>query len=364
MNFFLVSNMYPTEKHPGYGSFVRNVSEGLTELGMKEKCKSVIKGRPSSKVNKIIKYLNFYISILINYWKKYDFIYIHFPNQAVPILYPLLKLKQKKLIVNLHGEDLIYSSTGYGNKLGKMMEKLCRQYADAIVVPSEYFKRLVIDRRLISSDRIIVSPSGGINSNIFYPDNDRNYDLTQIHLGYVGRMERDKGIVEFVNVCKKLNYSNTPFKATAIGYGSIYTTIKEYIIQNGLSDKVVLIEGIVQPKLGNYYRSFDLLIFSSSSRTGESLGLTGIEAMACGVPVIGSNIGGIASYVVDGENGWLTPVKDVDAIFNRINNYIALAPEEKRRVSTNASKTGERYYSDSVCENLKQDILKEYSENT
>ena len=48
----------------------------------------------------------------------------------------------------------------------------------------------------------------------------------------------------------------------------------------------------------------DLLIFSSS-RTGESLGLTGIEAMACGVPVIGSDIGGIASYVENGSNGWL-----------------------------------------------------------
>ena len=44
--------------------------------------------------------------------------------------------------------------------------------------------------------------------------------------------------------------------------------------------------------------------------------------MACGVPVIGSDIGGIASYVENGSNGWLSPSKDIDGIVDRIYKYM------------------------------------------
>ena len=68
-----------------------------------------------------------------------------------------------------------------------------------------------------------------------------------------------------------------------------------FIDVHDLKKEITIVNGVPQEKLGDYYRGMDLLIFSSS-RTGESLGLTGIEAMACGVPVIGSDIGGIAFY--------------------------------------------------------------------
>lgn len=352
MRFYLISNMYPTQKYPGYGSFVKNVSDKLSENGIIEYCRSVIYGRANTNLKKVVKYLSFYASILLNYWRKYDFIYIHFPNQAIPILLPLLKLYRRKLVVNLHGEDLIYSDKGYAKLLGKSMEMMCKKYANAIVVPSSYFKKIVEERQLVPHDRIIVSPSGGINSQIFYPLINRNFCSDRIHLGYVGRMEKDKGIIEFINVCKELTAQGVPFFATAIGYGSLYPYVKEFISNNGLYDTFELIEGMSQTNLGSYYRSFDILIFSSS-RTGESLGLTGIEAMACGTPVIGSNIGGIATYLKNGVNGWLTPVNDINAIIEKIKIFRSLTKEEKKRMSENASLTGEKYYSEFIVQELK-----------
>ena len=41
------------------------------------------------------------------------------------------------------------------------------------------------------------------------------------------------------------------------------------------------------------------------SKRNESLGLVGVEALACGVPVIGSNIGGIPGFIEEGKNGFL-----------------------------------------------------------
>lgn len=354
MTFYLISNMYPTQETPGYGSFVKNVCDALSSLGVTEKYRSVIKGRAKSKIEKIRKYINFYFSICLNYWRKYDFLYVHFPNQAVPLLYLLLFIKKRKLVVNLHGEDLVYPSSGYGYILGKWMEKMCRKYADIIVVPSEYFKDIVRSRHIIKEERIIVSPSGGINPNIFYPK-EKIVKNEILHLGYVGRMEKDKGIVEFLEACKKLQELKIAYKATAIGYGSLYEKAKEYIIENHLSD-ITLIPGLAQKELGKYYRSFDLLLFNSSAVTGESLGLTGIEAMACGTPVVGSNIGGIASYVKPNFNGWLVSCHDINNIVESINEYIDLPIEKKSQLSINSVQTGKEYYSPKVCKKLKYDI--------
>ena len=151
MKFFLISNMYPTEDSPGYGSFVKNVCDELRSCGMFLKYKSVIKGRNKDKISKLMKYMSFYLSIIFHFFKRYDYIYIHFPNQAIPLLSILFLFRKPKIVVNFHGEDLVYSNVGYENVLGKMTEKFCRKFATAIVVPSEYFKSIVEKKKLLPS---------------------------------------------------------------------------------------------------------------------------------------------------------------------------------------------------------------------
>ena len=46
----------------------------------------------------------------------------------------------------------------------------------------------------------------------------------------------------------------------------------------------------------------------------EALGLASIEALACGLPVVASRVGGLPDFVTDGENGYLVPVKDAGAL--------------------------------------------------
>ena len=361
MDFFLISNMYPTAQYPGYGSFVKNISDELDKSGIHVACDALIVGKASGKFEKIKKYFGFYLSIIRNYPKHYDFIYIHFPNQAVPVLLPLLNLKKKKLVVNFHGEDLLYANTKYGRFLGHLMEKMCRKHATAIIVPSNYYKNILEERSLIDTKRIIVSSSGGINPNIFYPPVSKEFSNKMLHLGYVGRMEEDKGIIEFLYACNVLNDKGHNFKATAIGYGTKYEWAKSYIEEQNLSHIVTLISGVAQEKLGDFYRSFDLLIFSSS-RSSESLGLTGIESMACGTPVIGSTVGGISSYLKDGWNGWLTPIHDVNSIVDKICHYESLSNKEKIILSNNCINTGKKYYSETVGTKLASELSSLLSE--
>ena len=351
--------MYPTPEYPGYGSFVKNVCDGLVSLC---ECsisgKAVIKGKPKGRINKIIKYLCFYLSIIRGFFKSYDFIYVHFPNQAVPLLNFLCKLRKPKIIVNYHGEDLVYEEKGYAKTLGVLTEKFCRKYAFTIIVPSQYFKDIVVKRNIFSPMKVIVSPSGGINPDIFFPLTYKQYDSI-LKLGYVGRLETDKGIREFLLICNRLHQNGTTFRALVIGYGSYYGEMMRFVDENNLKDQIDIIQGVPQIKLGDYYRSMDLLIFASS-RLGESLGLTGIEAMACGVPVIGYNIGGIASYVANGKNGWLVPVYDVDKIVNKVYDFMNMNIVSREQIRQNCINTGKKYYTDRVCRQLCKDIKEQF----
>lgn len=352
MKFFLISNMYPTAECPGYGSFVKNVCDGLSLYGIYLSDMAVIRGKGEGYINKIFKYVRFYVSIIAGFFKKYDFIYIHFPNQAIPLLNFLYRFRKPKIIVNYHGEDLVYEEKGYTRTLGVQTENFCRKYASAIIVPSQYFKDVVVERNILPPIKVVVSPSGGIDPSIFFPLDCKNYNSI-LHIGYVGRLEIDKGIKDFLLTCDRLNQENLKFKATIIGYGSYYDEMVCFIEKSNFKSKITIIKGIPQIMLGNYYRCMDLLIFSSKS---ESLGLTGIEAMACGVPVIGSNVGGIASYVENGKNGWLVSVHNVEEIVDSIHKYINMENNEKEQMRKYCIETGQKYYREQVCYQLSKDI--------
>ena len=347
MKLFLISNMYPTPQNPGYGIFVKNVCDGLEGQGVYIAYSATIEGKGKNLYDKVWKYIKFYILIVINYFKDYDCIYVHFPNQASPILSILEKIRKRPVVFNFHGEDLLYNENlSYSRYLGRKTEELAKQCV-FIIVPSSYFKDIVVDRGLVSPENVVVSPSGGINTDVFnYNESKQSKDY--IHLGFVGRLEEDKGILEFVEACKILN-RDYKLKATIIGYGPLASLINEKI--SDLS-YFTIINGVKQDELPSYYRGFDLFCFPSM-RKAESLGLVGIEAMACGTPVLGSDIGGIKSYVKHGGNGYLLQLDHlVDDMVKYGSDYIKMDDKKKKQMELQAVETAKLYSRNTVCEQL------------
>lgn len=312
----LISNMYPSLDDPFYGIFVKNFEDNFQNTNIEIISKSVISGKGKNKVSKVIKYLKFYLSIINNIFKfNYDVIYIHYPPYTIlPILLCLLFIK-KPIILNFHGTDILGNS-----KIAKIFQFMSFpliKKAKIVVSPSNYFKQIIMNKFNIKNEKFFVSPSAGIDTSIFKP-NCQLKNKALFTLGYVGRIDSGKGWNIFLEVVNKLKISIPNLNCLIVGDGKEVNQMKKLILDLNISNIVSYIGSVPHSELSKTYNKLDLFIFPTT--LNESLGLVGIEALSCSIPVIASKIGGIQDYVVEGENGFLFEVNNKDELCDKIIN--------------------------------------------
>ncbi|MEN4041082.1 MAG: glycosyltransferase, partial [Anaerolineaceae bacterium] len=95
-----------------------------------------------------------------------------------------------------------------------------------------------------------------------------------------------------------------------------------------------------EKKIASYYRAADVYI--QSSRT-DNFPTTVLEAFSCGIPVIGTAVGGIVEQIQDGANGYLVPPHDPEGMAHKI-EQILQDQELQKRMSIQARKTAVEHY--------------------
>ncbi|MBC1435028.1 glycosyltransferase family 4 protein [Listeria rocourtiae] len=340
MKILVISNMFPSEDYPSYGIFVKN-HVCLME-GAADEIETITMKKELNKMKKIWHYLLFYCRIFLTLlFKKYDIVYLHYASHsAFPILCAKFLNRYINLVVNVHGSD-VFPETPFQERLQKWVARLLKQ-ASHVVVPSDYFKQTVIDRYQLLPEYIWISPSGGINRDLFAPQ-EAVKDTSTFQVGYVGRIDVDKGWDDALRGFSKFKQqSNRQAELIMVGSGK-ENSQKEALIQElGLQEDVRCYDLLPQEELVALYNEMDVFVFPSR-RKGESLGLVGIEAMACGVPVIGSQIAGIQGYLIDGENGYFTEIGNPYSIAEKLLKFLANSEEEKQTLRSNAFHSAIRY---------------------
>ncbi|MBC6316941.1 glycosyltransferase family 4 protein [Listeria grandensis] len=333
MKILVIANMFPSKEYPSYGIFVKNHVRLLEEAA--DKIETITMRKELNKMKKLWLYLIFYCRIFFTLlFKKYDMVYLHYASHsAFPILGAKFLNRKINLIVNLHGSD-VFPETSFQERLQKWVARLLKQ-ASHVVVPSDYFKQAVIKRYHLASQNVLISPSGGVNRDLFAPQETAK-DTSVFKVGYVGRIDVDKGWDDALRGFSEFKHqSNRPAQLIMIGSGKENPQKEALIEELGLQEDVRCYDLMPQEELVALYNEMDVFVFPSR-RKGESLGLVGIEAMACGIPVIGSQIAGIQGYLVEGENGYFTEVGNPYSIAEKLLEFHANSEEEKELLSQNA----------------------------
>jgi D-inositol-3-phosphate glycosyltransferase len=107
----------------------------------------------------------------------------------------------------------------------------------------------------------------------------------------------------------------------------------------GLEDMVTFLGSRSQDTLPYYYSAADAVVVPSQY---ESFGLVALEAMACGTPVVASQVGGLAFLIQDGVTGYTVPVDDPQALADRLTTLIN-DPELRQRMGERAASKAREY---------------------
>ena len=159
----------------------------------------------------------------------------------------------------------------------------------------------------------------------------KKYEIDGDVLLFVGRLIRVKGIYHLIKALPKVLKQHPKTKLLIVGSGPEKRRLIQLCAELAIINSVVFINEVLQEDLIPLYSMADLLVLPSIiDVTGETevLGVVLLEAMACKVPLIGSDVGGIKDIIIDGETGLLSKQKNSDSLAEKI---ICLLSDEQLR---------------------------------
>ncbi len=218
---------------------------------------------------------------------------------------------------------------------------------------------MLIKEYSISEEKIFVYPSGGVDLDLFFPKEKqeckKELGLQESirYYGFVSRIEKDKGWDTLLNALNKLNKEKLlkNIKVLVIGSGSEQSEFDILVRQYKLQDVIIQKEFVYQKDLVNYYNAFDLFLYPTK-RKSESLGLVGLEAMACKTFVIGCNLYGPREYLKDKENSFT--FRDEATLVKKIKEFQKLDRKEIKKIQEKALEEAKKYEKEKNTSLLKE----------
>jgi D-inositol-3-phosphate glycosyltransferase len=222
----------------------------------------------------------------------------------------------------------------------------------------------------VKIDHVVIIPPG-VDTSRFYPippDEAKEFigvPPCERMLLFVGRIEPLKGIdtlIQAIAIMRKMGVFVCLLVIGGEPNPSVETEnaemvrLKEMCEQAGLSDLVTFLGKRGQDTLPYYYSAVEAVVVPSHY---ESFGMVALEAMACGAPVVASQVGGLAYLVKDGETGFTVPVDDPQALAERLALLIN-DQSLRQRLGRQAAQAAREYAWENIADriiNVYQDLL-------
>jgi glycosyltransferase involved in cell wall biosynthesis len=149
---------------------------------------------------------------------------------------------------------------------------------------------------------IYISPQLGVSEELFFPaleSNDQNPNKPFV-IGFLGRFVEQKGVDTLLQAVVSMN-PKIPWRLVLVGEGPLHQVYKDLMQREGLSNRVEFHKAVPHEKVPAFLHRLDVLALPSRSTSTwqEQFGHVLIEAMACGVPPVGSSSGQIPKTIGD-----------------------------------------------------------------
>jgi glycosyltransferase involved in cell wall biosynthesis len=155
----------------------------------------------------------------------------------------------------------------------------------------------------------------GVDLELFKPL--KTNALEDVTIGIVKKLEKKYGIDYLIRAFAQLPADGWKIKLLIVGDGSEESSLRQLCQSLHIERRVHFAGFVAHNKVPDYLNKIDIFVVPSI-QPSETFGVAAVEAAACGIPVIASNIGGLPEVVVDGQTGFLVPPKKPEAIADKI----------------------------------------------
>ena len=241
-------------------------------------------------------------------------VHAHFANHPATVAWMIHRLTRIPFSFTAHGSDLHVDQTGLAQKL--------RAAAFGVQI-SDYNRRFVLERvgEWATSRLRVVRCGVDLEAFREVPERARPEPTRRasepLSILCVASLRRVKGHVHLLDALKSLKDAAVPFRCRLVGDGPLRGALAARIDELGLAARVELLGARSRPDvLAELARADVVCLTSVQDAKGrrEGIPVSLMEAMACGCPVVASDLSGIPELVTDGVEGMLAPPGDSEAL--------------------------------------------------
>ncbi|WP_058303859.1 N-acetyl-alpha-D-glucosaminyl L-malate synthase BshA [Gorillibacterium timonense] len=238
--------------------------------------------------------------------EKLDLLHVHYaiPHAVCALLAKQMVGDSLKVVTTLHGTDI--TVLGEDPSIRGLIQYAINQ-SDAVTAVSDDL--IQETRKLLDITRPLELVYNFVDKRVFYPRDMKKLreefaDPNEKILLHMSNFRPVKRVMDVVDIFAKVN-AQVPSRLLMVGDGPDIAGVMNRVEKLGLKDRVIFCGK--QDAVADIISLSDLMLLPSEK---ESFGLVALEAMACGVPTVGSMAGGIPELVENGVSGFLSPIGD------------------------------------------------------
>ncbi len=259
-------------------------------------------------------------------YENLDLIHVHYAIPHAVSAYLAKQVKKKmggniKFVTTLHGTDI----TLVGLEPSFMpLVKFSIEESDGVTAVSRFLKEKTLTNYNINKEIEVIH--NFIDTNIYKPGRNDNF---RKHIGcngekilvHTSNFRQVKRVPDAIRILQKVK-KEIPSKLVLIGDGPDRSECERLARELNLQHDVIFLGK--QDGLSDILNACDIFVMPSQS---ESFGLSALEAMACGLPVVSTSVGGLPELILHNETGYIAEIGDIDRMAKYV---IELLQNEKK----------------------------------
>lgn len=281
----------------------------------------------------------------------FDVIHVHHPMMMGETARYLSKRYEVPLVFTYHTRYEQYlhyvGLSGFGRLMPSYIRH-CTTPCDLVIAPTPLMKEYL--EEISVKPPVSVLPTG-LPMDSFLPDEEKAAQIRRMYLRgrkhlfvSVSRLAKEKNVEFLIRSVKLIKERRgSDFKLLLVGDGPERKHLQRLAEELGVQEEITFVGAVPNEEIRNYCHAADLFLFASRS---ETQGIVLIESMAAGTPVLAVRATGIEDVVVNGKNGYMTSVSEIEFTEKLMD---ILEKKELQILREGAKVTAQNYHSDLIA---------------